>query len=342
MVTYADFRGLALRVPAQIQLPVIHPVYRDLVIGHTYDKRFTPRFAESWYARSLARNAITNYDGIIASRAAGGMNDVWVSKNTSITPAAAAQWYTLFRSAGIPAAISPAGVTGGAVMNSASVGAIPIPDPPSGNRYLLTAGVGVSAINGFSVLMLVDLLWAAGAVSVASSPVTVTGSAVTRYTSASTPNAAGNCLAIAIQSAIGAVAINPVFTYTNQANTGSRTSGTCTVAASAIANRIFPSDTAAVTLSTTTTIDTGVISVQSFTCSTTTGAIDLYIYRPLMLIPTIAINTFVERDSTVQIDGIQQLPVGSDSHIGCLGFLALSNGTTACASQSAYLRTCYG
>jgi len=338
-VTYRDFAQLAQRVPAGLRLPVAHPVYRDLIVGHTFRRKFIPKFSESWYAASLMRNAITNYDGIISARAAGQQNDVWVFKTTSITSAAAATWYSLFKSAGQPAAIAPAGVTGGSVMNSASTGAIPIADPPSGNRYLLTTGVSVPSATGFAVMMLVDLLWAAGAVSVASSPVTVTGSTVVRFTNTSTPNAVGNMLAVCINATIGAVAINPVFTYTNQGATGSRTSATCTVAASGAAQRIFPADVAATTLQ---SGDTGLISVQSFTCSTTTGTIDLYIYRPLMLIPTIAANTFVERDSTVQIDGIQQLVAGSDAHIGCLGFLALPGGTSACATQEAYLRTCYG
>lgn len=339
---YADYAAMAKRVPLGVRIPVVHPVYGDLVIGHVGGGSFVPRFPESWYARSLARNAINNYDGIISARASGQGNDVWFFKNTSLTPAAAAVWYSLFKSAGQPTAIAPAGVTGGSVMNSQSVGAAPIADPPSGSRYLLTTGASVPSTSGFSVLMLVDLLWAAGAVSVASSPVTVTGSTIVRYTSSSTPNAVGNQMCAVISAGIGAVAINPVITYTNQSGTGSRVATAIAVAASAVAQRVFPADVAAATLSTTTTPDTGVVSIQSFTCSTTTGSIDLYIYRPLMLIPTIAANTFVERDSTVQIDGLLQLALGSDSHVGCLGFLALAGGTSACATQSGFLRTCYG
>lgn len=338
-VTYADFAQLAQRVPRRSRIPIIHPVYRDLKIGHTQSGLFVPKFSESWYAASLMRNAISNYDGIISARAAGQGNDLWYFKNTSITPTTTATWYSLFKSTGVPAAIAPSGVTGGSVMNNASTGAMQLANAPSGNRYLLTAGISVPSATGFAVVMLVDLLWAAGAVSVASSPVTVTGSAVTRFTNSSTPNAVGNQMCICINAAIGAVAINPVMTYTNQGNTGSRTASAATTAASAVAQRVFPADTAAITLQ---SGDTGVVSIQSFTLSTTTGTIDLYIYRPLMLIPTIAANTYVERDSTIQIDGIQQMMFGSDSQIGCYGFLALAGGTSACATQSGFVRTVYG
>src|SRR5215472_6714186 len=123
MIRYDEMRAFAatrcgkrFRKP----IPIIHPIYFDTIIGHVFGGNFTPRFPETWYARSLARNAITSYDGIISARGAGQGEDYMLFKNTSITPAAAAVWYSLLRAAGIPPAVSPSGVTGGSVMNKAS------------------------------------------------------------------------------------------------------------------------------------------------------------------------------------------------------------------------------
>jgi hypothetical protein len=279
--------------------------------------------------------AIISYDGIIRSRAGGKAEDLLLGKTTSITPAAAAYWFSLLKCAGVPPAMAPAGVPGGAIMNRASVGAFPISNPTgSDKKYLLTFGASVPSVTGFSALMLVDILWMAGAVTVAASPITVNSPALTRYT-----NGLGNRITIAIDGALGAVAINPTVTYKNEASV--QHAGTqIAIPASAAIRRLFPADVAMMTLA---SGDLGVTTVDSIALAgTTTGTIDIIIYHPIMIIPLVAVNTFIERDSTIQIDGLTELIYGSDSQCPCLGVFALSGGSSACATETMFIRTVAG
>jgi hypothetical protein len=278
--------------------------------------------------------AIITYDGIIRSRAGGKAEDLLLCKTTSITPVTTS-WYSLLKCAGVPPAMAPAGVPGGGVMNRASTGAFPISNPTgSDKKYLLTFGASVPVVTGFSALMLVDVLWMAGEVAVNASPITVNSTALTRYT-----NGLGNRIAIAIASALGAVAINPTVTYKNELDQ-QHVGDQIAIPASAAIRRLFPNTVAMMNLA---SGDLGVKSVDSIALAgTTTGTIDVIIYHPVMLIPLVAVNTFIERDSTVQIDGITELMYGSDNQCPCLGVFALSAGTTACASQTMFIRTVAG
>lgn len=278
--------------------------------------------------------AIISYDGIIRSRAGGKAEDLLLCKTTSITPVTTS-WYSLLKCAGVPPAMAPAGVPGGAVMNRASTGAFPISNPTgSDKKHLLTFGASVPSVSGFSALMLVDVLWMAGAVAVNATPITVNSSALTRYT-----NGLGNRIAIAIDSALGAVAINPTVTYKNESGV-QHVGEQIAIPASAVIRRLFPNTVAMMNLA---SGDLGVTTVDSIALAgTTTGTIDIIIYHPLLIIPLVVANTFIERDSTIQIDGLTELIYGSDSQCPCLGVFALSAGTTACATETFFVRTVAG
>ncbi len=333
-MTYSWFRQIAERNPA-LDVPVAHPINR-YQMGRIRGGAFLPRFPETWYASSLVQNVITNYDGIINARAGGNAEDEAVVKTTA-TGGVAGAWYSLLRSAGLPASISPANIPGGSVMNRASTGAFPLENPASGSKYLLTFGVSVPSATGFSAVLLADILLAAANISAnTASAQTVSTNALTRHASG-----AGVMMTLAVTTALGATASNVTVSYTNPAGAAGRSTGALAMTASAGVARLQPASGGfCIPLQ---ADDAGVRSVQTVTFSAAMGggALDLYLFKPLMLIPTVAANTYIERDSTVQIDGLTELVTGSDAQIGCLGCFALTGGT-ATATLTGFLRTCNG
>jgi hypothetical protein len=181
--------------------------------------------------------------------------------------------------------------------------------------------------------MLIDVIWAAN-YSIASSPGAITTPALTRYT-----DGKGLRLGIAVSSVLSAVACNPTITYNAPEGNGH----TCliTIPASAAVHRWFPNDVAAGVFGT--AGDTGVTAITNISLAATgTGNIDVFIFKPMLIIPTIVALTFIERDSTIQIDGLSLLPKGSDDKFPCLGWIALSAGTSACAYENGLIRMCSG
>jgi len=89
--------------------------------------------------------------------------------------------------------------------------------------------------------------------------------------------------------------------------------------------------------------DVGVRQIVSVDLATAmgSGVYAVAIIRPLMLIPTVSSSSYLERDSTLQIDGLTELVVGSDSQLGCLAFSVLAS-TTSTGQQTYLLRTCSG
>jgi hypothetical protein len=269
--------------------------------------------------------AITSYDGIINARGNGGANDIMVLK-TSLTTVAN-QWTSLWQAGGLPAAGSfSASLTTGTNPNNATTGALSLglstPSSPS-LKYLLTFGfTSSSAIN---MLLLIDMLFQVGAVSAATNSMqSITSSALTRYTTGAGVNLTGE-----VTTAIGTTASNLTVGYTNQGGTGSRTTVSEAMTPSMIVERlIIASTNPIIPLQ---TGDYGIQSLQSATLSAamTSGVFSLYMYYPLMFLPGIVANIYIERDSTVQIDGIQNLPIGSDSALGCLSALVQTNSTTS-------------
>ncbi|MBM3813449.1 MAG: hypothetical protein FJW20_17645 [Acidimicrobiia bacterium] len=333
-MTYQQLHNLARANPV-LDVPVLHPVTSHQ-LGRVRAGRFLPYFSESWYASSLAQCAITNYDGIISSRAAGNGEDTVFVKTTA-TGGVSGVWYSLLRSAGFPNAIAPSNIPGGTALNRTSQGAIPLQNPASGSKYLLTLGVSVPSITGFSAILLADVLVAAANISATSTAAqTVNTAALTRWATGD-----GVLMTLGVTTALGATASNVTISYTNSSGVAGRSTGAIAMTGSAAANRLQPG--AGGFLIPLQNGDTGVRSIQTVTFSASMGAgvLDIYLFKPLVLIPTVGANTFIERDSTVQIDGLTELPVGSDSQVGCLGCFALTGGT-ATSTLTGFLRTCNG
>jgi hypothetical protein len=88
--------------------------------------------------------------------------------------------------------------------------------------------------------------------------------------------------------------------------------------------------------------DFGVQSVQSviFSAAMGAGVVALHLYKPLMWVPGIGGNSYAERDSTTQIDGITEL-VTASSVLGCLALYVFPNSASSGALYS-FMRTVAG
>ncbi len=277
--------------------------------------------------------AITGYDSVIAQRAAGFADDRFISKNSQTTVAAA--WSSFARSGGFPVAATYAAVPGGSVLNTATAGAPPL-TIPSGSNTKFLLNVGVNHLTGNNVVLLVDILVAAGNISAnVITTTTVSTAALTRYTGSA---AAGNMMTYEVTTALGATASNLTTTYTDPVNGAGRTTAAIAMTTSAIAFRLQP--TANAPLIALQSGDSGVTSVDTaaFSAAMGAGVVAALIYRPLVFLPTITTTTFVERSTPAQLSGITQLIKGTDSQLGFLTPFVLASGTST-GVQTYYLQT---
>ena len=288
----------------------------------------------------LAIGAISNYDGIINGRANGMGQDVTMYASTQTSVAAA--WHSIIRSTTkFPAGtFAPANIPGGTATNRATTGSLSLGlSNPSGTdvKYLIT--VGLTSSQTLTITVLADILVAAANITANSNTgQTVNTTALTRYTGTAS---AGNLLTFEVTGQLGTTASNLTVTYTNSNGTNTRSTGAMAMTTSAIPGRLQPT-----TMGPYTPLqagDFGVQSVQSlqFSAAMGAGALNLYIYRPLHFLPGVGANVYVERDSTVQIDGLTELVKGSDSEIGFLTFFVLPQGTNT-GNATAFLRTVAG
>jgi hypothetical protein len=269
--------------------------------------------------------SITTYDGIINARGNGGAEDRMVLKSSLTTVANV--WSSLWQVGGMPVGGSfSSALTNGTNPNNATTGALSFglstPSSPS-LKYLLTFGfTSSSAIN---MLLLMDMLFQVGAVSAASAASqAITPSALTRYTTGAGCNITGE-----VTTAIGTTASNLQVTYKNQAGTGGQLTASEAMTPSMITSRLVITSTAPLIPLASGDYGVQTITAAKLSAAMTAGVFSLYIYYPLMFLPGITSNIYIERDSTIQIDGIQNLPIGSDSAIGCLNAAVQTNGVTS-------------
>lgn len=288
----------------------------------------------------LMLGAITTYDGIINGRANGKGQDVmfYASSQTSV----AVSWHSIIRSTTkFPAGtFAPAAIPGGTAVNRATTGALSLGlTNPGGTdkKYLLT--VGYTSASTLNMLIFADILMAAASINAnVATAQTVNSTALTRYTGTA---AAGNLLTFEVTTALGATASNLTATYTNEAGTGSRSTGAVAMTTSAIVGRLQPA-----ALGPFMQLQAGDIGVRSietvqFSAAMGAGVLNVYLYHPLHFLPGVGSNVYVERDSTVQIDGLTELVLGTDSELGCHTLFVLPNGTTT-GNLTAFLRTVAG
>ncbi len=285
--------------------------------------------------------AITNYDGILNGRASGKGQDVvlYASSQNSV----AAAWHSIIRSTTkFPAGtFAPAAIPGGTATSRATTGTLSgiLTNPTGGDaKYLLT--IGYSSASTLNMVMLADILMAAASISAnVNTAQTVNSTALTRYTGT---EAAGNLVTFEVTTALGATASSlTMSSYTNSAGTTGKTTAAQAMTTSAIVGRLVP-----VTAGPFIPLadgDFGVRSIETVQLSAAMGAgvLNAYIYHPLHFLPGVGGNVYVERDSTVQIDGLTELVLGTDSELGNLTMFLLPNTTTT-GNMTMFLRTVAG
>jgi hypothetical protein len=276
--------------------------------------------------------AITNYDSIIASRGAGKDDDVFFFKSAQAGATVTANWYNFIKTAGSPssAVTYAAASAAGSLMTSTMAGGIPLRATTGDDKYLLTFAGGVVGGAEIGVLGLIDVLWAGAGIQIGSSAtIAINSSAITRSTQWNK-----HCLGVMISTALTTASTMTIW-YTDAGGTATLVNLPLPIAGSA--GNMRPAGQLAVTL------PNGIQSIQSAQVQTaqTAGAVDLFIFKPLVFIPTVALNTWVERDMTAQIDGILKLDDDAAFTPGFLCVVALTNGTTA-RGIIGQIRTCAG
>jgi hypothetical protein len=293
--------------------------------------------------------AITTRDSIITGRAGGKAND-WATVKASLTTTANV-WYAQFANvAGQPGAGTYLATTAPTdrLPTRATAGSLSLymADPGgSDDKYLLTFGFGAG--QQINMCVLVDVVNEGGSfrLSVNTAETVATPTNATRQYGSGNGN--GNLLTFVCTTAGTPGAGTFIAQYQDQGNVATN-APTLTQAASAIlADVIYPSSVAFtgannfglfVPLD---PADTGVQSVKQTTCSVAgTGALASNVFFPLMFVPGIAANTYIERDSTTQIDGITQLADASQV-TGSLRLYMLPN-TTSTGVVTGYFKTVSG
>lgn len=305
--------------------------FHFLVLGQRI--REAARLALDMWAPFSPLAAITTWDGVLAARNAGYLEDVICSKASLTTVGAA--WSNFYRSTGFPGAGSYTNIPGGAVHNSASAGAVPLTVPGGGRtKYLLN--FGANHLSGVNVVLMVDLLVACGNIPMNASPTTINSTALTRYTDGN-----GVMAILEVTTVFPIASPTMTLTYTGSVNGAGQSSATMTMTSQCAIYRLQPIGAGCVIPLA--SGDTGVVSVETLTLSATmaSGVVALLLYKPLVFLPTLSSTSWVERSVPAALGGIQVLPVGSDSALGCLTFFVLPQ-STGTGVQLYQIQTCEG
>lgn len=286
------------------------------------------------------RGAIASWDNVVAAIEAGKFWN-YMSSKASITTVAAA-WFSLTSQAGNPGPLTLGTIPNPVPMSDATVGAWPLPMALGATENLYMTNVGVNHQTGTNIILAVDLIYSAG--GIVTSIVTSQGvslSALPRWT-----GGAGLQMTIEVtvvpstSTGVPNVRIN----YTNQAGTAARDTGLITWGlTSPTVGRLLPlQDGPQIRLA---SGDFGIQSVSQISVSLSSvgagGRLALHLYRPLILIPTLATTAFVERSTPAQIGGIRKLTSVAQGSEPCISFFVLPS-TTSLGQQTYLLETVWG
>ncbi len=268
-----------------------------------------------WYNTCMA--GFASYDQIITALTTNGKGQFLPFQKTTITTVATG-FFSLWAAGGVPVAGSaPTALTARQVTDAIQGGmGFANPTAPATSHLM---SIGASSTVAAGTLYLIDRLLDYGAIqhNSAVSQALTNGVALPRYTTGD-----GVMAALEVTTATGATAQNCTLTYTNQAGTGSRSTGAQAMQASSIQHRLphgfmfFPLQSG----------DTGVRSVQSviFSAANTAGVSNLILYKIIATIPLSTAGLHVERDMVLQLPNLWK--VIDDAG---LSFLLLANTTSS-------------
>lgn len=296
----------------------------------------------------LQRGAITSYDAIISNRSGGKAQDIAFTKASLTTTANV--WYDLWRAGGQPGAgtflatTAPTDANLDRTNNAAISFYLANPSSPD-KKYMLSFGFGATVQDNW--LVLVDIINHGGiyrlSVNTAETVVTPTIAGQRQYGSGT---GIGNLLTMICQTAGTPGAGTSIVQYVDQAGANTNAPTLTSAAAAILADVIWPSSVGVTAGGGSFFIplaagSTGVQAVKQHTASVAgTGNLAHNVFFPLSFIPGVGANAYIERDSTVQIDGITEL-VQASSVLGHLACYLLPN-TASSGVISGYVRTVAG
>lgn len=295
------------------------------------------------------RGAISTYDGIINARGNGKADDIFISKTSTTT--ASGFWYSLWTNPGSGgtgtylSSVNPptgqnrvhgaVGDWGGMLTNPGG----------SDKKYLIAMGWGSTSAHNWA--MLVDRLQDASKFRLTAQTDAIASPAdiPSRLYGPSGTLGMGCQLIAPVTTLRGTPgAGNLQIDYRNTASADTNTGASAMTTNADPINRClpFPSTNTGSPFITLAAGDVGVKRVISATKSATadaSGDFALCIVFPLIAVPGIAANTYIERDAPMNIDGLIELANASQV-IGALDLLLYAGATTS--PVTAMLRTCSG
>lgn len=324
-------------------------VYERSLLARCYDAMMRPR---KYFRTDLEqvidpeRGAITTYDGIINARANGKANDFIFSKVASGTTVAN-QWFCNALLNGMPGAMTFNSTTAPTqtACDRSTTGNLGFPMfNPGGSdkKYLLTFGWVAS--NQVNMGILCDLQVQGGSFRLTVTTAETVASPVTIPRTYYSPLGAGNYVILVATTTTSATATTVTVTYVDQDGNAAQTYTSVGAAAATNAGSIFPTSgtTSTMPFNALAAGDYGVRSMSQCQSSVAlaAGVLAGLIVAPLVFLPGIAANAYIERDSTVQIDGLTEL-VNVSQTVGALTLLCLPS-TTSVGAMSGFIRTCAG
>jgi hypothetical protein len=291
------------------------------------------------------RGAISTYDGIISGRGNGKADDTYISKQSITTGTGSGFWYDLWFAPGTGGTgtyLATTAPTGQNRVHGAvgDWGACLTNPGGSDKKYLISLGWGNSTAHNWAIL--VDVLQDAGRFRLnptAAETIAAPADIPSRLYGPSGTLGMGCQIVAPIDVVRGTPAAGTL--QINYRNTASADTNTGAAAMSATADPIyrclpFPSTNTGSPFISLAAGDVGVKRIISSTRAATSDASGSFVMKivfPLVSLPGIAANTYVERDAPMNIDGLIELANASQV-MGCLDMLMLAGGNASGAIVS--------
>jgi hypothetical protein len=215
---------------------------------------------------------------------------------------------------------------------SATTGAIAAQADATGGDYLYLADIGVSGTVAANTIMLYDRIAHAAIAMSSNSAQTITGG-LGRY--ATNATCVGNFCFIEIQSLLGSFAHTHTIEYTDNAGNANQVSAACNGINAGIAKRVDHAGFSIPLLAG----DSGLQSLSKYTCSvnTVTGANNIVVGHPLVIIPLPTANLMVSLSAFIDPTIMQRIYDGA-----CLSLLEINKPSTTATSYQGFLSVVSG
>ncbi len=283
--------------------------------------------------------AITSWDSVTNARANGQSWDYLGTKASQTT--VGNNWSSFLVTAGNPGAATHGTAPGAAAFSSDTAGAWPLPMSLGATENLYLTNFGQNHATGTNITLLVDVLSSNGGIvtSIVTSQL-ITSTTLPRWT-----GGAGlqMTLEVTVAPTTSTGVPNVTIKYVDQSGNAEETTTISLGTTSPAVSRLLPlQDGPMVRLN---AGDYGIRSANVVTFSASMagagGRMALLVYKPLLMVPTLAVTSFVERSTPAQIGGIRALTSVAQGSKPFLGFFVLTS-TTSTGVQTYLIETVWG